>query len=165
MRGDVSVQPARIDQVAQTADHDWVILDADAGGVVSDLKKMDAGLEVRFSRSQECWVVFHRNHHGCPHNGTGGEGSTYLVDTAQASRSATGVWTGLDERIVKRFEEIDPFGRGHYDYGAELERRTLKARDERRKQTEERMAQAGEQVAFALRKDLGERYKGRIFRP
>lgn len=164
----MNIEPARIEQLRETDDGDWVLISADAGGVAADLKRIDAGFRVRFSKRQEFWAVSHQNHPGCPHNATGDENdprNTYLVLTQQAYPTASGVWTGLDDRIVKEIERTNPEGRGGYNLVEDLDRRNRDADKRKETRFHESIGELGEVAAYALRKDLGARYKGRIFKP
>lgn len=154
----MNVEPARVDQVLAARDGRLVVVDKDVGGVVDDLKRIDAGFNVRFAEAGEHWVVYHEHHDGCPHNGTGGPGSTYLVLTANASQTPSGVWTGLDARIVKRVQYIGSDG---YDYAREVELQNARAHRTGREQFQERAAGFAEEAAHAIRRDLGD--KSRAF--
>lgn len=158
----MNVEPAHINQIRKARDGRWLEVDADVGNVAADLKRIDAGFKVRFAEAGGCWVVYHEHHDGCPHNGTGGAGSTYLVLTAQAHQTNSGSWAGLDQRVVR---EVERMGHASYDYAREVEvqnRRAEKARDDKAR---EKIREDGEHLAHALRKDMGWRYKGRAFTP
>lgn len=159
----MEIPPASVAQIQMAADGRVYEISAESSAVAADLEKIDAGLRVRFSESGKCYVVFHRHHPGCPHNGTGGPGSEYLVRSVQAQQGSTGVWTGLDQRLVDRIRFIHPHGRSGYDYAAELERSATDGIRQRKQQFAEKMGEAAEQIGHALRKDLGERYRGRAF--
>ena len=159
----MEVQPAHISQVQVGLDGKLYEIDADASTVAADLAALDAGLKVRFSERGECFIVQHEHHPGCPHNGEGGPGSSYLVSTAKAYRGRTGVWTGLDQRIVDRIKFIDPKGRSGYDFAREIELNRIKADKRERERRMEHWTPIAEGMAHALRKDLGERYRGRAF--
>ena len=161
----MEVQPASISQVQVGEDGRVYEISAESSTVVADLQAMDKGLKVRFSERGQCFIVRHEHHDGCPHNGTVGEGGSYLVSTVQAYQGRTGVWTGLDQRLVDRIRFIDPHGRSGYNYADELEKASRKAREDQRRQFTEKMGDIGERAAHALRKDLGQRYKGRAFVP
>lgn len=135
-----------------------VQISADASTVAADLERIDKGLRVRFAENGNppFWAVYHESEDGRV---------THLVLTAQAHQTISGTWAGLDHRIVERIEQIDPMGRGHYDYAADLERATLDAHAHRRDGFKEKMGDVAERTAHAVRKDLGERYKGRTFVP
>jgi hypothetical protein len=66
-----------------------------------------------------------------------------------------------DQRIVRQIEEIDPRGRSGYDFVAEVERRNREAEDRKRKERAEKVEEHGEELAHAIRADMGTRYKGR----
>lgn len=161
----MQVEPAHISQIRLGEDGRVYELSADACSVAADLQAIDSGLKVRFMERGKCWVIYHEAHPNCPHN-AGPEGHSYLVKSIQAHQGRTGVWLGLDQSVVDRFREIDPEGRGHYDYAQALED-AAKARERRlKKEREEMFAELAEFGAHAIRKDLGlGPYKGRVFKP
>lgn len=153
----MQVQPAHIDQVAATENGHMVAIDADVGGVAAELKRIDKGLKVRFATPpgrDPYWVVFHD------------DGQTQnLVLTAKAWQTHSGVWAGLDHRIVARVREIDAQSRSGYDFVKELDGQRERRDRERKRQFADRVGEIGELAAHMTRKDLGERYKGRAFVP
>lgn len=161
----MDVQPASISQIQTGEDGRLYEISAESSTVVADLQAIDRGLKVRFSERGRCFIVRHEHHDDCPHNGTVGPGGSYLVSSVQAYQGRTGVWTGLDNRLVERIKFIDPAGRGGYDYAQELERNRAANAKRRRDMFAERMGDTTERTAHALRKDTGERYKGRVFVP
>jgi hypothetical protein len=139
-----------------------VLIDAEASSVAADLQKIDERLKVRFAEtgSPPFWVVYSEERDS--------EGRTrqQLVLTAKAHMTASGTWAGLDERIVRRIEQIDSHGRGGYDYAGELERETLAREQRSSAEFTERTGDAGERMAHAVRQELGlGSYKGGIFVP
>lgn len=152
------VEPASVEQIRQAADGRLVLISADASSVAADLAKIDKSLKVRFAENGNppFWAVYRESDDGR---------DTHLVMTCKAYQTSSGTWAGLDERVVRRIEYIDPQGRGGYDYAAELERRTVEGRERSRREFRDRMGDTAERTAHALRKDLGERYKGRAFVP
>lgn len=132
-----------------------LVVDADVGGVAADLKRIDPGLKVRFAEAGNppFWAVYHESEDGR---------RTELVFTVQAHETASGTWSGLDQRVVQRIMEI---GHSSYDYAAEVARMNERAEKDRRTAFSERMGVIGEKAAHALRKDTGARYKGRAFVP
>lgn len=140
-----------------------IVIPAEAGTVAGDLQRMDRGLKLRFNKrpGQECWVVYHEHHDDCPHNGDGGPGSTYLVLSARAYQGNLGTWSGADQRLIKRLEEINPFGRNGYDFVAELEKKKTEGQKRAREEFYEKTGPIGELAAAAVRKDLG--LKNRAF--
>ena len=162
----MDVEPAHISQIQVGEDGRVYEISADSSSVAADLQALDRGLKVRFSERGECFIVRHEHHDGCPHNGSVGPGGSYLVMTVKATQGRTGVWTGLDQRVVDRMRYIDPHGRSGYDYVRELELGRIRAEEERRKAFRERLGEFAELTAHTLRKDLGlGPYKGRIFKP
>ena len=158
----MDIQPASISQLREAENGQLVEISADVGGVVAGLQRIDAGLKVRLSERGQCFIVRHENHGDCPHNCEGGPGSAYLVKTVQAHRNGFGTWEGLDQRLVDRLLEI---GHSSYDYVRALEERDRQAEKARRDRFAEEIGGTAEQAAHALRRDLGERYRGRIFVP
>ena len=149
------VQPASIDQVQRAADGRLVTITADAGGVAENLRRLDPCLRLRYSEAGDCWIVYrvHRNGEACRDDDP--DRTEELVLTAQE----------CDQRIISRLEFIDPQGRGGYDYADALEQARLDRERNERLSFRERMGETAEQAAHALRKDMGERYRGRTFVP
>jgi hypothetical protein len=152
----MQVQPAHVDQVQRGTSGHMELIDADVGGVAEDLKRIDAHLKVRFAESGNppffavYWESDDRR-------------STYLVFTQRALLTRHGTWSGLDQRIVRRIEEIDTHGRSGYDIAQDLERNHKQQQQRRKQHNHEVLGGLGEQAAHAIRKDLGERYRGRAF--
>jgi hypothetical protein len=132
-----------------------VTIPAEYGGVAADIARLDPCLKLRHSKSSDCFIVFRVHRNGEPCREDDPERTEDLVLSA----------VECDERIVKRLEFIDPQGRGGYDYAAELEKATLDAHRTRRQEFAERMGDTAEHVAHAMRRDLGERYRGGIIVP
>lgn len=151
----MDIEPAHIDQIRQAADGRFVEISADAGGVVDELKRIDKGFGVRFAENGNppYWHVYHQSEDGL---------TTELVMSVRAHQTKTGVWTGLDQRVVKRVMKI---GHSSYDYAAEVEKANRQAREAHRKEFREKIGESAELAAHAIRKDLGLRYKGRAFKP
>ena len=129
----MEIEPANIDQVKRARNGKMITIDKDVGGVVQEIKRINENLHVRYSDAGEYFVVYHRNPE------TGDES---LVTTAQE----------LDHRLAKRMEYLNS---GQYDYLLELE----KIQNRREKQKDERLKEQigiiGEELAHALRTDLG----------
>ena len=161
----MNVEPARVSQVRLAENGRLVEIDQDVGHVAERLRQIDPGLKVRFGEnsSPPVWIVYHEHHDGCPRNGDGGPGSTYLVTTRAASMTRSGVWVGLYPELVDRILEI---GSEHYDYVGALERHNRAVQERREKANRERLSELNERGAHALRKDLNlGPYKGRVFLP
>jgi hypothetical protein len=130
-----------------------VVVSADVGGVVADLKRIDPCLNVRFAEhgNPPFWAVYWQSPDGR---------DTYLVTTAQAYENSFGVWEGLDHRMVEKFHQIDP--RNGYDYVAEIDRVNREAKAAEKHEFRERAGEIGEQAAHAVRKDMGSTAKAFI---
>jgi hypothetical protein len=109
-------------------------------------ERIHPGLGVRYHEASDHYSVFFESEDGT---------ETYLITTALQ----------LDHRIVDRIREIDRDGRSGYDYAKELEEGTLKARERALAAFRDRVGEHAEQAAYAIRRDMGERYKGRAFIP
>lgn len=156
------VEPASLEQVMRANDGRYVLIDADVSTVAADLQKIDARLKVRFAEygRPPFFVVF------LEERDAEGRTSHHLVLTQQAHLTASGTWAGLDQRIVRRIEEIDSHGRGGYDYAKELERETLARQERASQQFAERVADDTERMAHGIRRELGlGTVQGRIFVP
>ena len=139
------IEPASVDQIRLGSTGRIVEISKDAGGVADDLKKIDPHLKVRFAENGQppFWAVYWESDD---------QRSTYLVTTAKAYQGRTGIWTGLDGRLVERIRQIDP--QNGYDYASELERQNRAAAKAKKQALEEKMGPLHEQAAHAVRKDL-----------
>ena len=156
------VEPASLEQVMRANDGRYVLIDQDVSEVAADLQRIDKRLKVRFAEygRPPFFVVFMEE------SDAQGRTSQHLVLTAQAHRTAFGTWAGLDQRIVKRIEEIDSQGRGGYDYAKALERETLAREKRANAEFEKRVEDDVDRMGHAVRKELGlGSVQGRIFVP
>lgn len=151
----MNIEPAHVDQIRRACDGRFIEISADAGGVVDDLKRIDPSFGVRFAEAGNppYWHVYRSSDDGR---------TTELVLSVQAYQTESGVWTGLDQRVVRRVERI---GSASYDFVAEVERMNRQAERDRKHSFAEKVGAHAEQAAHALRKDTGQRYKGRAFVP
>lgn len=149
----MNVEPANVNQIRAAAGGRFVEIHRDVGGVVDALKRIDAGFGVRFplDAAEPYWHVYHESPDGR---------STELVLSVQARQNASGVWEGLDMRVIERVMQI---GSSSYDYVAEIDKRNQAAKRSEEQRTSEAVRERGELVAHAIRKDLGG--KGRVFVP
>lgn len=152
----MDVQPATIEQVRIAEDGEMVVISADSSSTVREIQRIDPKLRVRLSTRGRCYIVYYREIHPWGYQ-------DQLVMTCQAYQNNLGTWEGLDNRVVRRLERIDREGRGHYDYAKELEQGRRDREKERKRQADETNGEIAERIAHQLRKDLGERYKGRAF--
>jgi hypothetical protein len=141
----MDVEPANVNQIRAAAGGRFVEIHRDVGGVVDALKQIDPGFGVRFplDAADPYWHVYHSSEDGR---------STELVLSAQAHQNASGVWEGLDMRVIERVMRI---GSEDYDFAREVERRNQAARRAEEQRTSEQIREKGELVAHAIRKDLG----------
>jgi hypothetical protein len=154
----IAVEPARLDQIRCAYDGRIVMIDAAVGGVAADLKAIDPCLHVGFAKDADppCFLIIYTSEDGR---------ESYLVNSAQAHLNHAGVYEGLDQRIVERIREIDPRGRGKFNYAEELRKGHERRLEAQRRARREMLGEFGEIAAHAVRRDLGARYKGRAFIP
>jgi hypothetical protein len=148
------VEPAHVDQIRRGVNGRMVLIDADAGGVAQDLQSIDPNLRVRFAEAADppCWIVFWESDD---------RRETQLVLSAAAHQTDTGIWTGLDQRVVERVREIDSQGRSGYDYAAEVAAQNARAHKAKRDRFSEKIGEHAGELQHALKKDLG--VKNRAF--
>jgi hypothetical protein len=154
----MDVEPASIDQVRIGFDGRVVVIDAEMSQIVADLQAIIPELRVRFAEEADepFWAVSLISDDGLSH---------HLVCTAKATLTNSGTWTGLDERLVQRIAEIDPHGRGDYDYAREVERQNLEGKRRREREHRERMDEIGERAQRELRDAGVGRSQSRAFIP
>ena len=143
----MNIEPATLPQIRRARDGRMVLIDADAGGIAEQMRRIDPKLKLRYSEAGEYYVVYVEEQR------PDGRVDQHLVFTAQE----------CDGRIIRRLEQIDSHGRSGYDYVRELE----KAQQEQKESVMEKFRQAarehGPELYHALRRDLG--VKDRIFVP
>lgn len=134
-----------------------VLISSETSTVAADLEAIDPRLKIRWCENGNppYFAVYHAPEGGCPCPDPNCEHGDLVLTARQC-----------DDRIVQRVREINPEGPGRYDYTKALEQRR-KARERTEKhERDERNGELAEQVAHAVRKDLGlGPYKGRIFKP
>lgn len=125
------IQPASISQVIQGRGGRLIFVDDDVAGYARALKDIDASLRLAFNEAGEYYVVYQ----------VLADGSEHLVTTA----------TELDGRLVRRLRQVCSES---YNTGRELDLlhdATDRHHDE---QFTERVGEAGERLAHAIRHDL-----------
>lgn len=147
----MKIEPAHVNQLRRANDGRMVEISEDAGNVAADLKAIDRYLKVRFAEAGRppFWAVYHESEDGR---------ETHLVLTCQAVQNASGVWEGLDQRVVRRIMQI---GHSSYDYTAEIDAANRRAEAAKHEKFRAKVEESGEQAAHALRRDMG--WKGRAF--
>jgi hypothetical protein len=132
----VEIEAASLAQVRRSKKGTLVVVDDDVQNVARDLKDIDKSLRLEYDPHEEFFVVTQHR--------VLGDGSVeeHLVTTSRA----------CDQRLVQRVREIsDP----RYDYAGELEKAEDAANRAREQKFEEQIGAGSEQLAHALRKDLG----------
>jgi len=140
----MEIQPASIAQIVKGKDGRMIQVDDDVQNVVNDICAIDDTLRVRFSDAAEYWVVYQEV--PVPEGGT----KEKLVTTSRT----------LDPRLVKRIEKV---AHPAYDFTKELDKQDRAAESAQEHAFEEKVGEAGEKLAHALRRDTGA--KRRAFVP
>lgn len=148
-----TLQAAKLDQILQTKNRQ-VIIDADSCALISDLKRIDKTLEVRFVDGDEPFFCIYQN---IDHED--GRNEQHLVTTAQAYPTSFGTFTGLDQRLVDRVMQIT---HPSYDFGAEASQHKTEHDAKLKRDREDILGEIGEQAAHAMRKDMGVKTKAFI---
>lgn len=143
------VEPASIEQVRVAEDGEWVIIGPDSSSTVAKIQELDPTLRVRLSTTAGMFAVYREGEPVPP------------ILTCRAYQNGFGTWEGLDDRVLRRLEFIDPLGRGGYDFVKEMESMNAAAEKARLERRHQAFAPLGEKAAHALRKDLG--VKSRAF--
>lgn len=132
----IEIQPATLGQVVRSSKGNLVEVTQDVTNVAQQLKAIDENLVLLFDEEQLFYLV---RHDVAQPDGSVEEN---LVLTSQQ----------LGGHIVQRVQQIASQG---YDYVRELEQMENEARARREHEISERQGPLLEQLAFALRKDLG----------
>ena len=134
-----------MEQVREGRNGRMITITEDVANVAVDLKKIDPRLHLRYSEKGGYFVVYTREDHEP-------EGTGHMVGTYQE----------LDQRIVKDIQETYwKWRQPGYSLADELDKMDEKAEKEADHQHYEQTGEAAERLAFALRKDLGQ--KDQIF--
>lgn len=151
MLGDnIDLEPPRAQvtagRLALTDKMELVEVESDVFGVVENLKRIDPNLHLSFNTSREVFVLQWRG----------------LNEQGEMVEDFVGAYTELDGRLVHLIEKLAAReNRNRYDLVKELDK-LEKAKDaENERQFMEQVGPVAEELAFALRKDLGT--KGRTF--
>lgn len=137
------IEPATIEQIRRGRDGKLHLITEDAGGIAQRLKEIDPRLHLRYSEAGQYYVVYAREEHEP-------EGTGYMVATYQE----------LDGRILKDIERIKWLNeQPTYSFADELEKKNKEAEAKRDAAFSEQIAMNAEELAFAMRKDLGMKTK------
>lgn len=133
-----------MEQIRLGRDGKMHVITEDAGGIAQRLREIDSRLHLRYSEKGQYYVVYAREEHEP-------EGTGYMVATYQA----------LDARILKDIEQIKWLNeQPGYSYADALEEKNAEAEAKREYDFSQKIKENAEQLAWAIRKDLGE--QGRI---
>lgn len=132
----IEIQPATLGQVVRSSKGDLVEVTQDVTNVAQQLQQIDPNLKLLFDEVQQFYLV----RHDVPL--PDGSVDENLVLTSQQ----------LGGHVVDRVRQIASQG---YDYVRELEKMENEARARREHEISERQGPILEELAFALRKDLG----------
>jgi hypothetical protein len=145
MRGEnIDLEPPRAQvkagRLALTDKLELVPVEADVFHVVDRLKRIDAGLHLSFNRKQKVFVLEWRG----------------FNDKGEYVEDFVGAYTELDARLIHLVEKLAAReNRNRYELSKELERLEAQKDREAEHMHSEQMGPAAEQLAHALRKDLG----------
>lgn len=151
MRGEIiDLEPPKAQvkagRLALTDKLELVPIESDVYHVVDRLKRIDAGLHLSFHKGEEVFVLEWRG----------------FNDKGEWDEDFIGAYTELDSRLVNLVERLAAReNRNRYDLAKELERLDEQKEREARHLFDERQGPVAEQLAHALRKDLG--VKSRAF--
>lgn len=141
MAWDGEIQAATVDQLKAGRDGTIHIIDADAGGVVAGLKRIDENLCLRYSEAGNYYVVYYL--------GTDPE-------TGQPQKQLVATYQTLDGRIVTDLERLNWENRQPgYSFADELDELDKKAEKEFNCKQREAIGESASRLAHAMRKDLG----------
>ena len=130
----LEINPVNANQLAYSFRHGrWFEFPPEVGTIAAKLKEISRDLVLRVNEKTGAFVVLQILEDGTEH----------LVTSAQV----------LDDRIVNRVKRI---AHENYDLAAELERVEREADKAREDKFTEQVGEAGERLAHAIRKDLGE---------
>lgn len=132
---DGEIEAATVEQVRQGSDGTLHLIDADAGGVVAGLKRIDENLNLRYSDAGNYYVVYYEKEPG--------------------QKELVGTYQHLDSRIVKDVERINWENlRPGYSFADELDRLDKEAEKAFNHRQREAIGESAERLAHAMRKDL-----------
>lgn len=135
----MEIRPASIAMFAKGRNGQLVPIDDDVQGVANALNEIDPHLRLRYSEAGEYFVVYWK-----PENSEEGDG--YQISTAQ----------DLDHRLVHHVGEVYKRCQAPgYSFADELERLDKEDKKAKDKAFTEEHGEMYEQMAHAMRRDLG----------
>lgn len=132
----MEIQPATLAQVVRGRGGKMVQIDDDVAGIAQRLQEIDPRLRLRYSEPGGYFVVYR------------------LIERPDGSTKKDMVTTSttVDGRLLQRIEKV--YGRD-YNYADELDKVDAAAKRERDHRFSEQVGPLAEQLAHAIRKDLG----------
>jgi hypothetical protein len=130
------IRPASLTQVLRSQRGQRIVVDDDVQNVARDLRAIRGTLVLEFDPVEEIWIVYDRQ---------------TLEDGSEQEDLVTTSLT-CDQRLVQRVREVASPG---YDLVAELDKVEARADRAQDEAFREQVGDAGEKLAWALRKDLG----------
>lgn len=126
----MEITPASVDQIKQVNGR-WIEIESDVGDIAKRLQEIDKRLFLRVSNDQNVFAIFAKEN-----------GKEYLVTTA----------TELDARLIERIQKISSPG---YNYAAELDKIDRQAKKDAEYAFDQAVGKSAEELAYAMRKELG----------
>ena len=136
----MEIQPASMAQVVEGRDGRRWGIDDDVGGIAKQLQEIDPKLRLQWNEKREFFMVVEVLEEG------DGKSTERLVFSAKE----------CDGRIVTRMRQIASPG---YDFLAEIDQMDAQAEKDRDHGFSEKIGEAGEVAAHALRKDLEDQHR------
>lgn len=137
------IEPATMEQIRLGRDGKMHVITEDAGGIAQRLKEIDPRLHLRYSERGEYYVVYAREDDQP-------EGTGYMVATYQT----------LDARVIKDIERIKWLNdQPDYSFADQLEQKNADAEAAREYAFSQKIKENAEELAWAIRKDLGDQSK------
>jgi hypothetical protein len=135
----LEIRPASLTQLSRGREGMMIEIDDDVQGVANALNAIDSHICLRFSEAGGYFVAYWK-----PDGWGNGDG--YVITTANE----------LDHRLIKKVERIyHECSQPGYSYAAALEKAEGEAKAEHDHEQQEKLGPMLEQLAHAMRKDLG----------
>lgn len=140
----IEITPASVDQVIRGRGGRFISIGNDVNGIAKQLLEIDPRLRIRYSQEGEYFMIYLE--------GAAAHGRNHLVLTAQF----------LDGRVLERTREVCS---GTYDPGADMDRREAEIDAKKDYELHEKLGDAGERLAHAVKTDLRKGRPGPIYIP
>jgi hypothetical protein len=142
MTWDGEIEAATLDQFRQGQDGRMHMIEADAGGIVARMQRIDPNLHLRYSEGGDHYVV-------------------YWKDPQTQKEELVATYQELDQRIAADLERMEHMQKQPgYSFADELDKKDAEAEKAGEEARRDAMAESAEKLHYALRKDknmLGQR--------